>query len=335
VTLRDIAKETGVSLATVSRILSSKTSSSSKKAVMVKEAAQKLGYDLSQEKVKARSKIFAVVASKNVDQSTSSAFFTEVIRGITNYCNSQNVNVQLIINTQEEQELFQCKKLIDNDEVDGFILLSSRQDDKLIDSLLLDNFPFVVIGHVENENVYSVNTDNKKAFEQLTDHLIKLGHEKIALINSSMKFISSIDTLASYKDTLQKNNMEIDERLIYDGGLSWEESYETTLQILSLREMPTAIVVSDDIKAAATIKALNEQGFRVPEDISIVSYSDHYIASLMNPNLTTIRVPIFDLGYTAANSLLKMLNEQEVEKKIILDTKLIIRESCGFKKSVK
>jgi DNA-binding LacI/PurR family transcriptional regulator len=335
VTLRDIAKETGVSLATVSRILSSKTSSSSKKAVMVKEAAQKLGYDLSQEKVKARSKIFAVVASKNVDQSTSSAFFTEVIRGITNYCNSQNVNVQLIINTQEEQELFHCKKLIDNDEVDGFILLSSRLDDKLIDSLLLDNFPFVVIGHVENENVYSVNTDNKKAFEQLTDHLIKLGHEKIALINSSMKFISSIDTLASYKDTLQKNNMEIDERLIYDGGLSWEESYETTLQILSLREMPTAIVVSDDIKAAATIKALNEQGFRVPEDISIVSYSDHYIASLMNPNLTTIRVPIFDLGYTAANSLLKMLNEQEVEKKIILDTKLIIRESCGFKKSVK
>jgi DNA-binding LacI/PurR family transcriptional regulator len=335
VTLRDIAEKSGVSLATVSRVLSGKASSSSKKAIKVKETAENLGYVFSEELKQARSTVFGVVASKNVEQSTSNAFFSEVTRGIANFCNARNINIQLIINPHEEHELVLCKRLIDSGDVDGFILLSSRINDQLIDFLSVNDIAFVVIGHAEKESVYTVNTDNAKAFEQLTDHLIKLGHERIALINGSMKFVSSIDTLYGYKNTLIKNNIEIDETLIYDGGLSWQESYETTLQILSLREMPTAIVVSDDIKAAATMKALHEHGFSVPDDVSIVSYSDHYIAGLMNPGLTTIRVPIFELGAVAANSLFQLLNGEEVAEKIILDTKLIIRDSCGFKKLVK
>ncbi|WP_010677788.1 LacI family DNA-binding transcriptional regulator [Bacillus timonensis] len=335
VTLRDIVDASGVSLATVSRVLSGKTNLSSKKAIKVIEVAKKLGYELPKEMVARRSMTFGVVASKNVEQSTSNAFFSEVIKGIANFCNTKDINIQLIIETQEELELLRCAKLVENGDIDGFILLASRVDDQLINYLSLNDFPFIVIGHVNKDSVYTVNTDGKKAFEQLTNHLIMLGHKTIGLINSSIKFVGSLDALAGYRETLQKNNIEFDETLIYDGGLSWEESYETALQILSNRNVPTALVVSDDIMAAAAIKAIREQGLKVPGDVAIVSYSDHYLASLMNPGLTTIRVPIIDLGFTAAKSLYQIMNKEEVEKNIILETKLVIRDSCGFKKGAK
>lgn len=334
-TLRDIADKTGVSLSTVHRVLSGKISLENESALKVLRAADELGYTYQEKNTKRRNITIGVVGNKNVEQSTSNSYFSEVLRGISTILNLNDANVLIILNQQEELELAQCEKMIENGEVDGFILLSSRVNDSLVDMLSKKHIPFVVIGRTENPQIYSVNTDTKRAFEDLTEHLIKIGHSRISLLNGSMKFMFDFDVLEGYKNALSNNNIDYESALVFNGGMTWQESYEAALRILSLRPIPTAIVAADDIRAISAMKAIHEYGLRVPKDIAVVSYSDHDIASLSEPSLTTIRVPIFELGSTAAKSLLQILNGETIETMQHVETQLVIRESCGFKSFMK
>jgi LacI family repressor for deo operon, udp, cdd, tsx, nupC, and nupG len=204
----------------------------------------------------------------------------------------------------------------------------------LIQELANTNYPFVVSGRVQGVDsdtpVYSVNTDNKQGSFQCVSHLIGLGHKKIAILNGPLEYIVNLDRYDGYRRALVTNDIQYDPSLEINGGYTFEDAKEAVKKALTEHPEITAIYAKDDMKAVATIKGINEMGLRVPEDIAVVGYNNYDIAEISSPKLTTLDVPIYELGKASGRMLINLIEGNPIESNPeILDANLIVRESCG------
>jgi LacI family transcriptional regulator len=173
-----------------------------------------------------------------------------------------------------------------------------------------------------------VSINNIQSAYQIVEYLLKKGHKKIAHISGDLNTTTARDRLKGYKKALKNHEIEINENYIIEGDYTQYSGFEAMQKLLKLKEMPTAVFAANDLSAAGVYKAVFAAGLRIPEDIAVAGHDDIDIASLLRPELTTMRQPKYSLGERAVTVLLRMINKEKLEiEDQILKTNLIIRES--------
>lgn len=218
--------------------------------------------------------------------------------------------------------------------VDGVVLLSSRINDPFISLLIKWNFPFVLIGSPQQENeeeqklVNYVDNDNIQAAKAATIYLLELGHRRIAFIGGSNKLVVTRHRLAGFKQALLEKGLPFDQSCVSFVEFSKEAGYEAIEHCFGQAEPPTAILVTDDLIALGVLAALQEKGFKIPEDVAVISFNNFAMAELSSPSLSSVDISVFQLGYQSASRLFALIDDSNLEpEKIIVPTKLVIRQS--------
>ncbi|MCL7746244.1 LacI family DNA-binding transcriptional regulator [Halalkalibacter alkaliphilus] len=324
--MSDVAKLANVSAATVSRVLSHPDKVSAETRQRVMDVINKVNYKphiVARQFRTQETKIILVVVPD-----ITSAFFSQVLRGIEHI--AVNNDYQVILGDTEndiERENSYINLLLQK-QVDGMVLLTARLDKSKLEELASE-FPLVLAcEYVDGLNVPTVSIDNVSSARKATEHLIQLGHTKIAHITGPISVILSRDRLKGYKQAMISNDLEIDPAYIQEGEVNFESSYNQTLKLLSLSTPPTAIFVFNDEMAMGTIKAAKDSGLTVPDDLAVVGFDNIKMSTVFEPNLTTIDQPKYEIGKKAMELLLKLINGEPLKKKkFVMKDELIIRES--------
>jgi DNA-binding LacI/PurR family transcriptional regulator len=339
ISIHDVAKEAGVSVSTVSRVIRNYSNVTPEIKEKVTAAIKKLNYTPNAAASRLGSgslENIGVVFTRSADKAFQNPFFSEVLMGIGHVLEEYGYNMQLMMYNDVEVEKDKVLSALASGMIRGVITLSTRQYDMLIQELSNTLYPFTILGRVEgiscNRPIYSVDTDNRQGSFEIVSHLAKAGYDKIAILNEQKDYVVNMDRYDGYRRALVANGLNFDPELEINAGYSLQDSREAVMELLKKRPDVKAIFAKDDLKAIASIQGIKELGLKVPEDIAVVGYNDYDIARISDPALTTMHVPVYDLGVEVAKMLMKLIVEEPIEEEsLILDTQLIIRDSCGVK----
>jgi DNA-binding LacI/PurR family transcriptional regulator len=332
VTIIDVAKIAGVSPSTVSRVISNHPRISQATAVKVKEIMKELGYHpnvMAKSLVSKTTNTIGIILPRPAEELFLNLFFAEVIRGIVTHSTRSGYDLMMTTGTTEQEELEAITRLVKGRRVDGIILLYSRRKDPLIAFLLEHKFPFVLIGRSEDyPDILSVNNNNVQAAYDATRHLIIQGHKSIGFVSGPPNLIVSKDRMEGYKQALLEANLLANPEWIIESDFLQESGYRAMSILMNLPQRPTALVIIDDVVAFGVLRGLTELGYQVPQNLSIVGFNNIPMSELATPSISSIDIGIYQLGYTASQSLIRaMKNETVHHKQIIIPHRLIVRES--------
>ena len=330
VKMSDVAKLANVSPATVSRVLRQPDLVSKEKRDRVLKVVNELNYKphmvASQFRTKETRTILVIIPD------ISTPFFSEVLRGIQH--SAANNGYKVIIgdsenNVEKEKEFID---LLLQKQADGVILLTARMEQKSLE-IISNQFPTVIAcEYSDGLDVATVSIDNISSSRKVTEHLIEMGHRRIAHIAGPMEVILSRDRIKGYRQALMTEEIPIDPAYIQEGDFSIQSGYEQMMKLLSLELPPTAVFAFNDELAIGAIKAVRDSGKHVPNDVAIAGFDNITISSYLSPEITTIDQPKYDIGKQAMSLLLKLMNGEQLDrKKIVLDDELLIRESSSLK----
>ena len=334
VTIRDVAALAGVAPSTVSRTCKDHRSISEETKAKVRRAMDQLGYEyIAPTDVRRyqNSKTIGIILPPSSRQAYENPFYLEAIRGIGQFCNGHKYTSTVITGQSNEEILDAIQTTVSESYVDGFIVLYSKEDDKIVDYLYSEGFTYVLIGKAKqftNETIY-IDNDNIMAGKQATEYLISLGHQKIAYLGSESIMIFSSDRKAGYHMALMQNDLPIEKSYCIEVDNVFMDECKPLWELLRSENRPTAMVVSDDILAVSLERICNQCGISIPEDLSIISFNDSLFAKLTSPQLTSIDVNSFQLGIEAASQLINHIeNPNLLATKIIVPHRIIERDSC-------
>jgi LacI family transcriptional regulator len=327
--LEDIAKETGVSISTVSRVLSNSSYPVSEPIrEKVLRAAETLGYEPN---IAARSlRTDRTNTIGIIVDDLLSPFTPPIVRGIQDYLNEYGF-LSLIVNSDwdPDQEQAAIKTLLSRP-VDGIIFVEySHQTNS--DVLERSHKPHVFVHRLFGSPIKnSVVPDDYYGASLATEHLISLGHRRIGYINGPENWHTCRARLRGYQETLAHYSMVFDESLVQPGDWEIESGYASAKNLLEQSEHPTAIFAANDAMALGAVYAIQDAGLRVPEDVAVVGYDNRNFAKTVRPRITTVSMPVIEMGGVAAELLLKQIAEgRKEEEEIKVKGQLIIRETCG------
>ncbi len=337
VTVKQIADEIGMSMMTVSRALNENGNINKKTREKVLKTAKKLGY------------IPNFVAKSLVQQKTftigviipeiTHSFFPEVIRGIEEVAYQSKYQIILAHSAEDQQKEKLAIRTLASKRVDG-LLISTAQSVTEFDhyqEVVSHGLPLVSFDRcVYDIGVSTVSIDDELSAEQITEHLIKIGYKKIAHLAGPVTVSIGKKRLNGFKKALKKNKLVLNEDFIIPSGFQEADGYNSMKKLLKLpkTKRPRGIVAVNDPAAFGAMKAILEEGYKIPEDFALVGFSDDIRAELMEVPLTTIRQPAYELGRIATQKLIAHIeNSKEKVEEIILPTEIVVRSSCGFKSS--
>jgi len=333
ITIQNVAKLAGVSIMTVSRVISKKSNVKDATRRSVLEAIENLQY---QPNMSARS----LAGDKSyflglIYDNPNAAYLNQCLMGALHNCNKNGYN--LIISSFErggDGDYKIDQALINHAKVDGMIIPPPLCDSaEILTALKNAEIPMVRIAP-QTMLDYSpyVCMDDQRAAYDMTEYLISQGHKKIGFIMGHPEHGASKLRYAGMKKALVDNNIPLPNDYIQQGYFTYKSGFNCAEALLALKDRPTAIFASNDDMAAATISAAHKAGLSVPEGISVVGFDDLPIASTIWPQLTTIRQPIMAMGEKAAELLMGAENQDTNDSRVkntILDYKLIIRGSVA------
>lgn len=331
-TLEEIAQVAGVSRSTVSRVVNNSPNVRGEVRQRVWRVVKEMGYSPN---VAARSlagqhsQILGVVIPETVGTVFVDPFFPMVLRGIADAANERRYFLMLSAVSQSLEEDF-YRRALRSQMLDGLLLVSARFGDPLIPLLLRDEIPFVTTGRrLNHPEVSYVDVDNLRGAHMAVEHLLAQGRRRVATITGPLNMAPGLDRLEGYKAALRGAGKGIHEDLIAGGDFT-EASGFTAMQQL-LRHAPDAVFAASDMMAVGALRALHQAGQRVPQDVALVGFDDAPVATYMDPPLTTVRQPVYQMGVAAVKQLLRVLeNGVKGPLRTVLTTELVIRESCGM-----
>ncbi|MFN3134455.1 MAG: LacI family DNA-binding transcriptional regulator [Candidatus Kryptonium sp.] len=330
ITIKDVAKKAKVSVSTVSRVINQNYPVSEKTKRKVLKAIQELNYSPN---LTARSLVLKKTHTIGVVlPDMHGDFFSEIIKEIDKKAREFGYHVLLTSSHSNLQELDEVLISLLNGKVDGMIIMNPTLKSIYVETRLLRKIPLVLLnccGDIQNSDVILI--DNYTGAYNLTKHLIKHGHEKIAIITGPPDNFDSIERLKGYKDALKDAGITPSPEFEFHGDFTKDSGYEIMKSILSLSTKPTAIFALNDDMAIGAIQYAKKIGLKIPADIAIVGFDDIPMAEHINPSLTTVRVPMDKVGSMAAEKLFERIEKGTELKfsKTVLETTLIVRESCG------
>jgi LacI family transcriptional regulator len=329
VTILHVAKLAGVAPITVSRVVNNAPGVNPKTRERVNKAIAELHYVPNAMAKSLRSKKTQIIALVLTD--VTNPFWTTIARGVEDTAAHNGFHV-ILCNTDEnpEKESNYITVLLQR-RIDGLILAPSSGDRRRLLPLKRQDVPCILIDRqVGGFKTDVVRSNGKEGARRLTEHLIGLGHRRIALIGGPAHVSTAEDRMAGYCQALQEHGIPIEESLIKQGSYKEENSFQFVKELLSVTPRPTAIFASNNLVGVGALQALREAGLQVPEDMALVCFDDIPQASAIYPFLTVCAQDPYKMGCVAANLLIdRITSNRRKTREVILDTKLIIRKSCG------
>ncbi len=325
VTIRDVAARAGVSVATVSRVFNRKGPIRAATYTRVLAIAERMRY------------VPHAAARSLSTRSTSTVgvvlpelhgeFFSEVIRGIDVSARKRGLHLIVSGSHSDEAEMKAVLRAV-RGRVDGLIVMSPDLD---ASTLLVDlpaGVPVVLLNATAGGRS-SITIDNAGGARAVVRHLVALGHSRIAFICGPDNNCDAAERLRGYRSALRAAGPLVDEPLEFPGKFTEESGYEAAQGIVGTKPRPTAVFAANDAMAIGALSAFNSAGLRVPEDMALVGFDDIPIARFLSPSLTTVNVPIADLGRRGLALLLDPNQAREDARRSTLKTNLIVRQSSG------
>jgi len=336
ITIYDIASKLNISIATVSRALKEDPVVNKKTRKKVFQVAEEMGYrsnHFARNLRNQRTETIGVIVPK-----LNSHFMSSVIAGIESVANTKGYNLIISQSSESAEKEIASAKTMFNNRVDGLLvsLAYNTEDLSHFDIFKKKNIPVIFFDRViEDENYTNVVIENKKAAYEGTTHLIEQGCKKIVHITASSKQNVYINRLEGYKQALEDNGLKFDKKNVIESNLSLEAGESAAELILHMKPLPDGVFVANDNCAVGCLLALKQAGLRIPEDIAFVGFNNDAVSKVIEPNLTTINYPGYQMGEVAAQHLIHLLNGTsniQTTNTIILRSEFIIRESSKKRK---
>lgn len=325
VTIQDVAKRAGVSVSTVSRVLNSKVDVASDTQDRVAAVIDELGYttNLAARSMRSRKKNLIGLVVPDI----GFPYSIEIMKGI-NRAIAESYFDLLVYTTggiQKDGTITREQhyvSLLNNSLADGTIVVASSAAEFVTDAPIIAVDP-----HIISPNYPSVQGTNYRGALQAMEYLLRLGHRRIGFINGRPEIASSGHRLKGYQDALLNAGIPLDESLAVPGDYSTDTGRERALELLSMKEPPSAIFAANDQSAIGVFEAAEELGVRIPEDVSVIGFDN--ISEAQYLGLTTIDQFLADMGYIAIQMLIKLINDEPLDVHVHkMPTKLVVRSSC-------
>lgn len=331
VTIKDVAERAGVDPSTVSRIINNdpKLSVRAETRLRISEAIGELGYRPNFMARNLRLNTSGAVGMLIPDITNPS--FPEMIKGAESSSSEKDLSL-ILCNTGDipEKELKMVRFLLDR-RVDGLLLASVHMRDETIQEVEKSGVPYVLVnrGNRKDTGAYVV-ADNAAGARMAVRHLISLGHRKIAHIAGFLYTDTGIERMEGYRKELNLADIPSNPEYMVEAGYTEREGYKAMRKLLLLPDRPTAVFAANDLLAMGALMAMHENGVRVPEDISIVGFDDIWVVERITPALTTVKVPLYEMGSLAMNMLFHKMKDLQVEQeRIVLEPSLVVRRSTA------
>ena len=333
ITLTDIARKSGFSVSTVSRVLNKKTRKyriSREVEQIILRTAKELSYRPNQLARGLRLKKTQTIGLIAPD--LSNPFFSQIVKTIQ--AESHKLRYSLVVcDSDEDQDLeIEHTGLLLSKGVDGLIVLPVGQEFKHLEALLQNGLPIVILDRAfEDLKANTVVIDNYGGALEAVELLIAHGHRAIAIIQGLPDTLTSRARLQGYLDALDHHHIAVDEALIVGKDFRKENGYIETKFLLKSERVPTALFTTSDLITLGALQALGEEGLEVPRDISIVAFDDLESADYFRCPITAVAQPRETMGQMAVKLLIDDLNDPQKQetRKIVLKPSLIIRQSVG------
>ncbi len=329
-TMADVATLAGVSVPTVSKVLNGRPDVAAATRTRVERVISEHGFVRNHAARALRSARSGLVDL--VVHDLESPYHLEIIRGVEEGFEDQDVGVVLSAVHGERKRARRWLEGVRNRSSDGAVLvLSGAQPEQMAELRAMD-IPFVLLDHwgQADPGIPSVGATNWAGARDATEHLLSLGHQRIAIIGGDPHAPSAHARLAGYRAALEQAGLTPDPDLSRPGAYRAPTGYSETLALLDLERPPTAIFAGSDEQALGTLQALRERGLHAPDDISVVGFDDIPFAALTAPPLTTVRQPLVEMGRVAAGMLMQLIAGEELAmRQVELVTTLVERESTA------
>ena len=332
-TLEDVAKHTGVSRSTVSRVVNGQPHVSEDVRKRVLEDIQNTGYHpnaAARTLASQRSWTLGLLLPQSVSLLFTDPYYPHLTKGIAQACNQSDYTLALfLVGTKEDEERI-FPRLSRRGLLDGVIVQSGHHGDQWIIGRLVEaKTPLVIAGRpFRSDDISYIDIDNVNAAGSAVSHLIRLGRQRIGMISGPASSTVGIDRKDGYIKALVEGGRDVDDSLIVEGDFTEAGGYYSMQQLLSAN--PDAIFAASDIMAIGAMRAAREAGLRIPDDIAFVGFDDLPIATLSDVQLTTVRQPVVQFGARAVELLIDLIeNGIDPPRHIIMQTELVIRDSCG------
>jgi len=333
VTIYDVAREAGVSMATVSRVVNNNPNVKPQTRKKVFEAIERLGYRPNAVARGLASKKTTTVGVVIPDISNS--IFSEVARGIEDIANMYHYNIILCnADKKKEKEIRVVNALLEK-QVDGLLFMGGAITDDHVQAFKTSSVPVVLCATADEKRLIpSVDIDHEKAAYDAVNVLIQNGHKNIAMISGTLQDpANGFARYQGYKKALEDAGIPLREEYVRVGNYRYESGLELTNYFLELPERPTAIFAATDEMAIGAIHTLQDRGLKVPDDVSVISVDNIRMASMVRPQLTTVAQPMYDIGAVAMRLLTKLMNKETKDTaeltQVVLPHEVIHRNSVA------
>jgi LacI family transcriptional regulator len=330
VTIRDVARQAGVSVATVSRYINRNAPVSTEVAERLSQVMIELRYvphAAARNLASRKTRVIGLLLNN-----LHNDFFVPLLNGVEAVVRKKGYN--LIVATYHANSRNEMPPPIGPHNTDGLLVFSDGLVDEDLANLTASGFPMVLVHRTSppSLNIPSVTVENLEITQRLVEHLIQEhGKRRILFLRGPKNQEDSNRREVGYRSALAAHNIPFDENLVLDGEFERDIAYEALDHFLGngKRVAFDAVFTGDDDAAIGTLKALHKHRIRIPEDVAVIGFDDLGFAPFLNPPLTTVRAPTESVGRIAAERLFSLLENHSSEEAVVLPTEIIFRRSCG------
>ncbi len=334
-TIKDVAERSGVSIATVSRVINGASVVSEKSRRKVIEAIEELGFkpnQVARNLVMQKNTIIGIIVPEMGNQ-----YYGGILNGIEEMCSEKGYDVMLCTSGGESQNEIRLLSMFEERHLAGIIVMTQCLKPGTVDKINSLEVPVIMMNRsTSGLKCPTVSIDNFRAAYEITNYLIEKGHKKIALFRNSMDIDAcGVEQYSGFERALAENGITIDRSLVKYGEFKSENSYVLMSELIKKKNIPTAIIATSDIMAIGACDALVDHGYKIPEDVSVVGFNDIQLAGLYRPSLTVIHQPLKRMGAEAVSMIVSVNDGDENNvipndgRTVILSHRLIERQSSG------
>jgi LacI family transcriptional regulator len=333
-TIKDIAREAGVSVATVSKVLNYPDYGKAETRQKVMAVIKRTNYQpnhAAQSMINKKTGMIALIIPD-----VRNPFFTEVARGVEDAANKNNYRVMLCNTDEDPLKQQNYLQALRGRIADGFIIAVASDDCRQLKKIDRSKLPFVFIDReCQNYRTDAVVVDNRDGAAKAVRHLLNNGRRRVGFISGKQDTQTGRERLQGYSEALAEAGIALDRQAVKDGKFTTTGGYQATKALLDLPGRPDALFIANNAMTIGAIKALTEAQVRIPGDIALVCFDDADWAEFFTPALTVVRQPTYTMGSLAGEILFQRLTETKRSeiKEIVLKPELVVRKSCGSDKN--